>query len=64
MPYLGQSTAESAGLFRSQVKRKVLLVLVVFPESLALLEVEDGKNAGNALADVGASLWCQAWVAQ
>jgi hypothetical protein len=54
MRYLGQGTAESAGLLWSQVKGQVLLVLVVFPQSLALLEIEDCKDACNTFADVGA----------
>lgn len=49
---LGQPPADGAGLLRSQVKRRVLLVLVEEAELRPLLGVDDGEDTGDGLADI------------
>lgn len=49
-----QSPPDSTSLLRPEVKGEVLLVLVELAEVLALLSVNNGKDAGNRLADGGA----------
>lgn len=49
---LGKATAHRAGVLWSEVERKVLLVLVEQAELGALVDVDDGENARDGLADV------------
>lgn len=52
----GQTAADGAGLLGSEVKRKVLLVLVEEAELSALLGVDDREDAGDRLAKVVAAV--------
>lgn len=47
-----KASANSAGLFRPEVERRVLLVLVEEAELLALGRVDYGEGAGDCFADV------------
>lgn len=47
-----KTSADGAGLLRSEVERRVLLGLVEKAELLALGCVDDGESAGDRLADV------------
>lgn len=47
-----QATADGAGLLDPEVKGQVLLVLVEEAELGTLLRVDDGKDAGDRLADI------------
>ena len=49
---LGESSPESAGLLGAKIKRGVLLVLVEDAELRALVDVDDGEDTGDRLADV------------
>ena len=49
---LGEGSPQSAGLLRAEVKRKVLLALVEDAELRALVDVDDGEDTGDRLADV------------
>lgn len=49
---LGQAAAESAGVLGPEVEREVLLVLVEQTELRALVEVDDGEDTSDGLADV------------
>lgn len=51
---LGQAAADGASLLRPQVKGQVLLVLVEQTELSPLLQVDDGQDTGDRLAEVGA----------
>lgn len=48
----GQAAADRTGLLGPEVEGKVLLVLVEEAELSTLLGVDDGKDAGDRLADV------------
>lgn len=50
-----KASTDSASLFRAEIERGVLLVLVEEAELLALGCVDDGQGASNCLADVVAS---------
>lgn len=52
----GQASSDSASLLGAEIQRQVLLVLVEQAELGALLEVDDGEDAGDRLADVVA-IW-------
>ena len=47
-----QTTADSTGLLRAEIQRKVLLVLVEESELRSLLEVDDGQDTRDRLAEV------------
>lgn len=49
---LGESAAQGTGVLGSEVEREELLVLVEQAELGALVEVDDGENAGDRLANV------------
>lgn len=49
---LGKSPSESAGLLGAEVERQVLLALVEDAELRALVDVDDGEDTGDRLADV------------
>ena len=49
---LGQTAADGTGVLGSEVEREVLLVLVEQAELRALVEVDDGEDASDGLADV------------
>lgn len=49
---LGESAAQGTGVLGSEVEREVRLVLVEQTELGALVEVDDGENAGDRLANV------------
>lgn len=49
---LGESPPESAGLLGAEVEGKVLLALVEDAELRALVDVDDGEDTGDRLADV------------
>lgn len=52
---LGKGSSESASLLGAEVERKVLLALVEDAELVALVEVDDGEDTGDRLADVVAA---------
>lgn len=52
---LGQASPDSTGLLWAEVKRQVLLALVEDAELLPLVEVDDGEDTGDRLADVVAA---------
>ena len=49
---LGHTAAQSTGVPGAEVEREVLLVLVEQAELGALVEVDDGENASDRLANV------------
>lgn len=49
---LGKSPSDGAGLLGAEVERQVLLALVEDAELRTLVDVDDGKNTGDRLADV------------
>lgn len=49
---LGESSPQSTGLLGAEIKRSVLLVLVEDAELRALVDVDDGEDTGDRLADV------------
>jgi len=49
---LGESAAQGTGVLGSEVEREELLVLVEQAELGALVEVDDGENASDRLANV------------
>lgn len=49
--HLGESTPDCACLLWSEVKRCILLLLVVLPQVLARLLVRDGHHPSNGFAD-------------
>lgn len=49
---LRKAAADGTGLLRPQVEGQVLLVLVEQTELLPLLQVDDGEDTGDRLADV------------
>ena len=49
---LGQAAAQSTGVPGAEVEREVLLVLVEQAELGALVDVDDGENASDRLANV------------
>ena len=49
---LGHTAADGTGVLGSEVEREVLLVLVEQAELRALVEVDDGEDASDGLADV------------
>lgn len=49
---LGESAAQGTGVLGSEVEREERLVLVEQAELGALVEVDDGENAGDRLANV------------
>jgi hypothetical protein len=49
---LAQSSADGAGLFRSQIEREILLLLVEEPQLVALVGVDDGQSAGDGFAEI------------
>lgn len=49
---LGELSPDGAGLLWAEVQRRVLLALVEDAELLALVEVDDGEDTGDRLADV------------
>lgn len=49
---LGHAAAESASVLGPEVEREVLLVLVEQTELRALVEVDDGEDTSDGLADV------------
>jgi hypothetical protein len=53
---LAQSSADGAGLLCAEVERQVLLVLVEDAQLRALVDVDDGQDASDGLADVMAVL--------
>lgn len=52
---LGETTAELTGELGAEVQRNVLLVLVEQTQLGALVGVDDGENASDRLANVGAA---------
>lgn len=48
----GEGAAHSTGLLAAEVEGKVLLVLVEDAELRALVDVDDGEDTGDRLADV------------
>lgn len=49
---LAQSSADGAGLLCAEVEGQVLLVLVEDAQLGALVDVDDGQDASDGLADV------------
>lgn len=49
---LGKSPSHGAGLLGAEVEREVLLVLVEDTELRTLVDVDDGEDTGDRLADV------------
>jgi hypothetical protein len=49
---LGESSTDSTGVLWSEVKRKVLLVLVEEAELSALVGLDDGQDTGDRLANI------------
>ena len=49
---LRQPPADSASLLSAEVGGEVFLVLVEYSELRALVDVDDGEDAGDRLADV------------
>lgn len=49
---LGHTAADGAGVLGPEVEREVLLVLVEQTELRALVEVDDGEDTSDGLADV------------
>lgn len=49
--HLGKCPSERTGLLGTEIEGLVLLALVEFPQVRALLLVDDGEDAGDALAD-------------
>ena len=59
---LGETAAEVAGELGAEVKRNVLLALVEETQLSALVGVDDGENASDRLADLGAVVGEKLWV--
>jgi hypothetical protein len=49
---LAQSSADGTGLLCAEVEGKVLLVLVEDAQLRALVDVDDGQDASDGLADI------------
>ena len=54
-----QTAADGTGLLRAEVEWQVLLLLVEDSELRSLVDVDDGEDTGNRLANVVAAEFCQ-----